>query len=179
MKEISTKKLTMAGAMMGLVVLTTLVTRFPGPVPPGYINFGDIVIMVTAVLLGRNYGALAGGLGSALADIIAGFPVFAPATLVIKALEGYVAGSIAHGAEKKENKKFLLWTGMGLGAVVMVAGYFLAELTLLRWMDDTFGWIYAVSELPLNLVQGGVSTVAAFVLSHFLLKKEVTDLITK
>jgi len=40
-------------------------------------------------------GALAGGLGSALADLLLGYPFYAPATLVIKACEGFIVGFLS------------------------------------------------------------------------------------
>ena len=65
------------------------------PATGGYINVGDVIIFTSAILFGPMVGALAGGIGSAVADILFGYPAFAPYTFVIKGLEGFVAGYIS------------------------------------------------------------------------------------
>ena len=47
-----------------------------------------------ALLFGRRAGATAGGLGSAMADLLGGYPHWAPFTLIIKGIEGYVVGAL-------------------------------------------------------------------------------------
>ncbi len=186
MDKLSTKKMALNGVMIALVFLTTMFTRIPGPIPPGYINFGDAVIIVTAVLLGKNSGFIAGAFGSALADIAApGGIIFAPVTFIIKGLEGYLAGKIISDKQKevresgeirgqkelKELKrKYELKKVFAIivGTAVMVIGYFIAELTILRLFDPTFGYAAAIAELPFNLIQGGVSAVLGYLLSTLL-----------
>jgi hypothetical protein len=41
-----------------------------------------------------------------------------------------------------------------VGALVMVAGYFLSEMYILKIFCDTFGYTSAITELPANLLQG-------------------------
>ena len=43
----------------------------PVPFTRGYIHLGDSMIFIAAILFGWRVGALAGGLGSALADVVA------------------------------------------------------------------------------------------------------------
>lgn len=200
MKNISTKKVVLNGVMIALVFLATIFTRIPGPVPPGYINFGDTVIMVTAILLGKNSGLIAGAFGSALADIVApGGLIFAPITFIVKGFEGYFIGKIAPipkhklivddgdeenevavKKEKKElvknkNKEYEIRKAIAIviGAIIMVVGYFVAELSILKVVDPSFGFAAAISELPFNLIQGGVSAVLGYILSTLLEKSGV------
>jgi uncharacterized membrane protein len=165
MNNATIKKMVLNGLMIALVFLTTCVTRFQGPVPQGYINFGDIFIMTAAILLGKNSGFIAGSFGSALADIVMGYPVFAPVTFIVKGLEGYITGAIAHNSYVKQHiNSAKLIVAVITGALVMVAGYFFAELYVLKLVDNTFGYAAAMAELPANLVQGGVSAAAGYVL---------------
>lgn len=169
MSNVTVKKMVLNGLLIALVFLTTCVTRFPGPVPQGYINFGDIIIMAAAIMLGRNSGFIAGAFGSALADIVMGYPVFAPVTFIVKGLEGYITGTIAYSSNVKQsinNTKIII--AVVTGALVMVAGYFFAELYVLKLFDSTFGYTAAIAELPANLVQGGVSAAAGYVLAGVL-----------
>ena len=81
----------------------TFIVRVPIPGTGGYLNIGDIAVIFCGLFLGKKYGAIAGGVGSALADLIGGFFIFAPITLVAKGLEGFLAGLIGDmkvGGEK-------------------------------------------------------------------------------
>jgi len=119
-----------------------MMVRIPIPATSGYLNFGDIMVFTAALLFGRLVGGLAGGIGSAIADII-GYPLFAPYTLIIKGLEGFVAGSIRDG--KSSRRDLLGWL---VGSIVMVSGYFLAEAYIM-----SLGVPAAVAEVPFNVVQ--------------------------
>ena len=77
------KKLTQCAL---LAALTFVVTRFiQVPIPLGYFNIGNCMILLGGVLIPSPYGVIAGSLGSALADLTS-FPVYTLPTLVIKAL---------------------------------------------------------------------------------------------
>ena len=75
---------------IAMVALATMAIKIPS-VRGGYINFGDILIFIVAIFFGKKTGFLAGGLGSALSDIILGYSIYAPATFLIKGLEGLTA----------------------------------------------------------------------------------------
>ncbi len=169
MRNMSTRKMVQNGLMIALVFLTTYVTRIPGPVPPGYINFGDAVIMMTAMLLGKNSGFVSGAIGSALADIASpGGIIFAPITFIVKGLEGYVAGVLTHSQVSESRSELRKIMAVVAGAAVMVAGYFFAELWILKIFDDSFGYAAAITELPFNLIQGGISAVVGYILTSLL-----------
>jgi uncharacterized membrane protein len=125
--------------MSALVAVGTLIVRIPNPMG-GYFNFGDVMIFVSALTFGPVVGGAAGGLGSAIADII-GFPVFAVPTLVIKGLEGLIAGLIAN--RKSVYRDVLAVVAAG---AEMVIGYFLVEVYL-------WGLGGALAEVPANVAQ--------------------------
>jgi len=125
--------------MSALVAVGTLIVRIPNPMG-GYFNFGDVMIFVAALTFGPLVGGAAGGLGSAIADII-GFPVFAFPTLVIKGLEGLIAGLIAN--RKNVYRDVLAVVAAG---AEMVIGYFLVEVYL-------WGVGGALAEVPANVAQ--------------------------
>jgi uncharacterized membrane protein len=115
------------------------------PIPPtrGYLNFGEILVFTSALLFGRFVGGVAGGIGSAVADVITGYSFFAPYTLIIKGLEGFLAGAIRDG--KSIRRDILGWSA---GAIAMVAGYFMVEAYLMG-----FGVPAAIVEIPSNTIQ--------------------------
>jgi uncharacterized membrane protein len=125
--------------MSALVMVGTLIVRIPNMMG-GYFNVGDVMIFVTALTFGPFVGGVAGGLGSALADLI-GFPVFVLPTLVIKGLEGLIAGLIT---DKKRVFRDVL--AVIIAGVEMVTGYFLVELYL-------YGIAGAIGEILANIGQ--------------------------
>jgi uncharacterized membrane protein len=137
----------LVAVMAALVAVATLLVRIPNAMG-GYFNLGDVAIFVVALTFGPVIGGLAGGIGSAIADLI-GFPVFFVPTLVIKGLEGLIAGLISG---KKNVARDV--AGVVVGGCEMIVGYFLVELYPLQW-----GLGGALGELPGNIVQiviGGI-----------------------
>lgn len=170
MDRTATKKIVLNGLMIALVFLATFFTKVPIPMTQGYFNIGDTVIIITAILLGRKSGLAVGAFGSMLADAAGGYYIFAPLTFVVKGLEGFIVGSIAAGeaGEKAGEARKIL--AVIAGALVMVAGYFIGEACILGAFDKTLGLTAALTELPLNLLQGGISTVVGYVLVTLLEK---------
>ena len=128
---------------VGFTVLVTVATVIiPIPVPGGgFFNFGDVLIVFIGLYAGSKAGAIAGGIGSAIADLML-FPLFAPITLVVKGLEGFICG-LAHRKSGLFTFLFPL-----AGALVLISGYFLGELLM-----PQFGLTVAVADLPANIVQ--------------------------
>ena len=88
-----TRALVMTGLFAALGCVATLVLQIPSPTG-GYLNLGDTVVILGAYLLGPALGATAGGVGPALADLLSGYTVYVPATLVIKAVMGLLAAML-------------------------------------------------------------------------------------
>lgn len=137
---------------IALVTLSTMVIRIPSI--KGYINFGDIMIFITAILLGKKAGFLAGAFGSALADILSGYMIYAPGTFIIKGLEGLICALILWRGSNAKNNSFSITIAPIIAGLWMVLGYFIYEYIL-------FGFATALPSIPGNLIQGGVSAIAA------------------
>ena len=134
----------LAGVTAGL----TMVVRIPIPGTGGYLNLGDMAVVFCGLFLGGRWGAAAGAIGASVADLIGGFFIFAPVTLVAKGLEGFIAGTLG--------KKSTYW--LILACCSMTAIYFIAELFL-----PGMGWSAATSELPFNLIQAAVGGIGGYV----------------
>src|SRR5438445_12055783 len=115
--------ITVTAVLTALVFLSTYLFQIPIPATQGYFNLGDIMIFISALTFGTRVGGFAGGIGSFLSDAFAGFGTFAPFTLVIKGLEGYVAGLIS----RRSLQRRTLMIACGARSVSMVCGYFSAE----------------------------------------------------
>ena len=82
MKE-STKQLSLSAVMLASVFVVTRFIQIP--IPLGYFNVGNSVILLFCLLLNSPYGIAASSIGSALADLMS-YPVYSVPTLLIKAL---------------------------------------------------------------------------------------------
>ena len=141
-KEKATIIIAQAAMMAALTAALTAFPQVPIPATSGYLNFGDVMIFVSAFCFGPIVGGFAGGVGSAISDIATGYGYYSPFTLIIKGTEGLIAGLISNRVNRKRD---------GLAVVVagaeMVTGYFLAE-----FFGLSKGWA-ALAEVPFNIVQ--------------------------
>jgi len=128
-----------------LIMVATAFIKVPGPIA-GYYHLGDGVLFAMAMLLGAHTGALAAGAGSALADLMAGYGIYAPVTFLIKATMGYLAGRFASGNALRRAFVFLLCEA------IMAAGYFAFEAVV-------YGIGVALANIAFNLVQSVLGMV--------------------
>lgn len=167
--RISTRSLALSALLAALVCVATIAVRIPIPASQGYINFGDAFIVTAAVVFGRRYGALAGALGASIADIIGGYPIWAPWTLAIKGIEGYSAGAIgdAHGLLRNAHAVQRNLVCSVAGGIIILAGYFVGSFAM-------YGIAAALSETTSNLIQASGSLVAAQILIPLLQKARLS-----
>ncbi len=134
------RKLTYGGLMGAFIFLGTSILSFP--MVNGYLNMGDGIILISAVILGP-YAAVPAAIGSMLADLAAGFAIYAPFTFVVKGLVGFVPGLLLR--KKNLTLKTMILPFI-LAELIMVSGYFLADTLLFH--EGAF------AALPFNLIQG-------------------------
>ena len=153
-KEKTIVQISLMAIMATLVTVGTLIIRIPN-LMGGYFNVGDVMIFVCALTFTPIISGFAGGIGSAIADII-GFPVFAIPTLIIKGLEGFIASFISNKKNVSRDVLEIVTAGSE-----MIIGYLLAELYL-------WGLEGALAEVPGNIAQiligGLVGIPIAFIL---------------
>ena len=159
-------KITTAAAMMALSCVLTLAVRIPTPTK-GYLNLGDCAVLFGGWLLGPVWGPVAGGAGSALADLFAGYPVYVPGTFVIKAAMAFFVSLVpARSGRGERNHPGLAFLAVSLLAeAFMTAGYWLYEAFVIGE-----GLAAAFAGVSGNIVQGIAGAAGAYflpgVLSH-------------
>lgn len=164
--------------LMVLILATTLLVKIPLPTR-GYFNFGDVAVVFAGLTLAapkRKNGIridnvhgiwlafLAGGIGSALADIVGGFALFAPMTFIAKALE------CSWAALASSSRGIFHFLALLLGGAFMVLTYFAFES-----LTPSIGMQGAFSEIIPNLIQaagGFLGGKVIFIASRQLLNKE-------
>lgn len=161
-ETLSPFNLAVAAVFAALVCVATIIFSVNVPATKGFFNIGESMVFLSALLFGSFVGAFAGGIGSMLADLILGYPQFAPATLIIKACEGAIVGAL-----KKRNPEFssktywkmftltfgvlagflLGWTGALYysGEIELILGLGVLTLYVPAWFWIFLGVVVAVS----------------------------------
>lgn len=140
--------------LAGITTAFTLFVRIPSPAR-GYFNLGDVAIAFAAYTFGPITALIAGGIGTALADLIGSFAQWAPISLVVHGLQGLVIGLIARA--KPGNLLVSVLAGIA-GIAVMVIGY-AAGGALLTGIGP------AIAEAPGNVVQSAAGIILGIPLS--------------
>jgi uncharacterized membrane protein len=127
--------LALTAVSTSLVCVATIVFSFYVPQTRGFFNIGETMVFTTAILFGPVIGAFAGGVGSMLADILLGYPYYAPATLIIKATEGAIVGFLSRkkpNFSRKSWKAFTFLIGLIIGISLSTIGsvYYTGEVEL-------------------------------------------------
>lgn len=141
------KKLILAALFAALACVATMSIRIPTPGTGGYIHPGDAIVILSGVILGPVWGFLAGGIGSALSDLIGGYFIYVPITFVIKGLVALASGLLYQKIGKTQKSRYTAVILGGVADIILVAGgYFVCEY-----------FIYgagAAASIPANIIQG-------------------------
>ena len=162
-------KITTAAVFIALTTALTLAVRIPSPTH-GYMNLGDIAVLFSGFLLGPLYGPAAGGLGSALADLLAGYPVYVPGTLLIKALMALIVALLPKklsGPGGKHPRVAWIVSSI-LAELTMVAGYYLYEAAIVG-----LGFAGAFAGVSGNVMQGILGAAGACFLVEILSRTRI------
>jgi uncharacterized membrane protein len=147
----SVRTVTYGGVLAAVVLLATAIPKITIPNVVGYFHLGDGAIFACAVVLGP-FAALPAGLGSAMADLLSGYGVYAIPTFLIKGGMGLLAGyAFRKGTRLAFWQQLPLFIGCEL---IMMGGYFAFESLFYG------GFAAAVASLPFN----GLQAVAGVVL---------------
>lgn len=146
----TTNEIVLTALDMALVFVATMFIKIPNPLD-GYFNLGDGFLMLFAGMLNPFCAFLVGGLGSALADVAGGYAYYFIWTLLIKGVEAFLISELFHQFGPKYKLGYY-----GLGAIVMVVGYFFA-----KWFLKGSALI-ALSGVPENILQSVVGIVIAW-----------------
>ena len=159
------KKMVQCAMLAALVFAATYTVKIPSPTN-GYVNLGDCFVLVSGWLLGPWYGAAAGGIGSALSDLLGGYVYYVPGTLVIKAADAFVAAVLYRALRK--HLRGMVVSGVA-GELIMVAGYFCFSSLILG------KGLAAALSIPGNLVQGALGIVVGSLLMTLAKRARLTE----
>ncbi len=166
-----TQKIVLTALLTAFTTVATMLIRIPTPTK-GYLNLGDTFVNISAWLLGAGWGTAAAGIGSALADLFAGYTIYVPITLIVKSLMALASYFVYTSLSEKINTFPARITAAVVAEIIMVVGYAVFEGFMYQSV------VTALSGVPSNLVQG-IFGVAASVTVYELILKRIPQLHVK
>ena len=155
--ENKTKILVVGGLLAAVVAVATGYLKIPTAI--GYFHLGDGFVFLAAAILGP-FGALAAAIGSTLADILAGYFLYAPVTFLIKGLMGLLVALLVN----KNSSMYAQAIIMVIAEAIMVFGYFLFECLI-------YGYEAARVVIITNIMQGAIGVVFGCLLVKYIANK--------
>lgn len=140
-KRLTPAMIGLLAVLIALIAVFTLLIRIPTPAR-GYVNLSDVAITFAGLAFGPWVGAIAGGIGTALADLLGGFAPYAPISFIAHGLQGFLVGLIGY----RQSSLFRMVLAWLAGAAAMLAGYLLGGALYV-------GLPTALLEVPLNAFQ--------------------------
>lgn len=152
------------------IALTYIATAFIQiPIPLGYANLGDCIILTCAFFFTPAMACAAGAIGAAMADILTGYAIWAIPTLIIKSLVALSACAI-FGLKNKNRKMYSVKTFAGsiVSMIVMTVGYTLFGAVLYGSLAS------GLASAPGLALEGVVNIIAFFIIGTVLDKSGIT-----
>ena len=154
-----TKFISEISVLTSLTIVITLILIIPLPSNSGYLNLSDAMIMIASNVTSPLGGFIVGALSGGICDLVAGYGAYIPFTIIIKGIEGYLAGYLF----KKLNNKTLKYLSLFICGLLMGILYFIPDFIY-------YGVSVALLNLPLNILQGILgATIASLI--NILIKK--------
>lgn len=160
MRSKDTQKIVFSGMFIALVTVATFINvPYPGSAG-GLMHLGTLMLFIISLKFGKTYGALAGGIGMGIFDILGGWMSWAPGTFVVRLIMGYVVGLIAQDKNGQGSNIYKNLLAIGVGGIIMIIGYYLYEATFLT----SFG--AATLSFTGNAAQIVIGLISLFVIKY-------------
>lgn len=147
--NIKLRRLVFSALFVALISAFTAYIKVPTGLNQGYIHFGDSLIYLASCLLPFPYAFGAAAISGGLSDLLAGSPIYAISSIIIKACNA-IPFAIYFIIKKNKSKNNILSTSTVilsiLSGFITIIGYFIAEILL-------FGFATACINLPLSFIQ--------------------------
>lgn len=157
MNKIKIYDITICAVATALVCVFTAFVNIKLPIggEGGLIHLGNIPLFLFAILCGKKVGMIAGGIGMALFDLLSGWVIWSPFTLIIVGAMGFVVGLFGH----KRPTYLNVTIGIILAIIIKVVGYYFAELIIYSNLITPFASVLG------NVIQvsfAGIVTLVVF-----------------
>src|SRR5690606_31610255 len=130
----------------------------------GLVHLGTAMLFIASIMFGPKKGAIAGALGMGLFDLLGGWVLWTPITMVARGLQGYIVGKIAWSKGRNGNSLGLNLTAAIVSSPVMIAVYYMGEAIMYG------NWIMPLASIPGDVVGSVIGILIAIPLCMTLKK---------
>ncbi|MGD1055277.1 MAG: ECF transporter S component [Nitrososphaerales archaeon] len=141
-RRVDNKTVAATAVFTAFVAAATSVFSVYIPATTGYFNVGEIMVYTSALLMGPYVGAFTGGIGSMLSDLSLGYPYYAPGTLLVKGLEGFIVGYLATKTFARATKATWRVVTVAAGLLFALALSYIGTTFLSGEFSPTIGGVW-------------------------------------
>jgi len=155
--KFKTKDMVETALLTALIFVATSFINIKLPIAAngGLVHLGTAMLVIAAVVFGKEKGAIAAAVGMAIFDLSSGWALWAPFTFVIRGIMGYILGAIAYSNNKKGESIIVNTFAVILSGVWMIAGYYLTEVILYgNWIAPTLSIPGDITQIVMALIIG-------------------------
>ena len=128
MKNKQIFRITITALMAALCYIGFTYLKFDIPVGPTFtaVHLGNTFCTLAGLLLGGIYGGVAGAIGMSIGDLLdPKYVLYAPKTIILKLIMGYIAGTLAHKVFKildaeTKNRAIKVYISIGVAMLVNI-----------------------------------------------------------
>lgn len=152
-----TMDLIITAMLIALVFLSTFFLNIKLPIAAngGLVHLGTAMLFIASILFGPKKAALAGAIGMGLFDIVGGWTLWAPITIVARGLQGYIVGKITWSKGRNGTSIAFNVIATIVSIPFMIAVYYIGEGILYS------NWIAPLASIPGDLVQNILGIIVA------------------
>ncbi len=149
--------LIITSVLAALIFLATFFIniKLPISINGGLVHLGTAMLFIASILFGPKKGALAGAIGMGLFDIVGGWLLWAPITIVARGLQGFIVGKISWAKGRKGSSLALNITATIISMPFMIAVYYFGEVILYG------NWITPLTSIPGDILQNVLGIIIA------------------
>ena len=164
-----TLSIAITAMLISLVFIATLFVNIKLPIKAngGLVHLGTAMLFIASILFGPKKGAVAGAAGMGLFDVVGGWLIWAPITIVARGVQGFIVGKIAWANGRKGDNLALNIVAMIISMPVMLAVYYIGEVILYS------NWIAPLASIPGDIIQNMLGLIVAIPVCLFLKKTPV------
>ena len=166
MKRNNLRLMCIAGIFAALVFVVTAYLHIP--TYNGYVHVGDGFIYLAACILPTPYAVCVGSIGAMLSDVLTGYAIWAPGSIVIKAVTAMLFSCKTQKIVSARNTLMLI-----PAIVICAGGYYLYEVII------TGSFSGALAGIPGSVIQSVTSSVvfifAGIAIDKINLKKKIFE----
>lgn len=153
---LKTSDIAKIGVLAAIVFIATFINiMLPISAKGGLVHLGTPVSVIAVLVFGRRNGTLAGAIGMTMFDILGGFAIWAPITLIARLGLGYILGTFAFSKQRQGNSWLFNSIGLILGGLFMVATYYVGEALLYgNWIAPLGSVVGDVTQIILSFILG-------------------------